>query len=61
MDNMINEDLIDEGMIPMNFDFKQAKQVYQNNLTGQDGEFNPMVNMNDPMVAAQMAAKKKKR
>ena len=54
------ENIIEESMIPMNFDFKQAKQVYQNNLTGQDGEFNPMVNMNDPMVAAQMAAKKKR-
>lgn len=54
------ENIIEESMIPLNFDFKQAKQTYQPNLTGQDGEFNPMINMNDPMVAAQMAAKKKR-
>lgn len=59
MENL-NEDMIQEGLLPMNFNFKQAKQVYQNNLTGQDNQFNPMVNLNDPMVAAQMAAKKKR-
>lgn len=57
MENL-NEDMIQEGLLPMNFNFKQAKQVYQNNLTGQDGQFNPMINMNDPEVAARFAAQK---
>ena len=56
----MTEDLIQEGLLPMNFNFKQAKQTYQNNLTGQDGQFNPMINMNDPEVAARFAAQKKR-
>lgn len=60
MENL-NEDMIQEGLLPMNFNIQQAKQAIQkNNLTGQDGQFNPMINMNDPEVAARFAAQKKR-
>ena len=60
-----------EGLIPMNFNFNQAKQSIQNNYsyTRPDGygfddlnspNFNPMINMNDPEVRAQMLAKQKR-
>ena len=53
--------VIQEGLLPMNFNIQQAKQAIQkNNLTGQDGQFNPMINMNDPEVAARFAAQKKR-
>jgi len=54
------QDILQEGLLPMNFNFKQAKQTYYQNLTGQNGQFNPMVNPNDPMVAAELAAKQKR-
>ena len=61
MNQLLKEDSqVQEGLLPMNFNFKQAKQTYQNNLTGQDGQFNPMINMNDPEVAARFAAQKKR-
>ena len=47
-----------EGIIPMNFNFNQAKQSIQTNYTytRPDG-FDPILNMNDPEVRAQILAK----
>lgn len=64
----MNENLIEEGLIPMNFNFNQAKQsMQQNNINIPQGfddldspNFNPNINMNDPEVRAQMLAKKKR-
>lgn len=67
----MENELIEEGLIPMNFNFNQAKQSIQNNYsyTRPDGygfddpnspNFNPMINMNDPEVRAQMLAKQKR-
>lgn len=67
MNNFMSEQLIDEGLIPMNFNFNQAKQSIQgNNYTGygfddpNSPNFNPMINMNDPEVRARIMAQKKR-
>ena len=67
MNNFMSEQLIDEGLIPMNFNFNQAKQSIQgNNYTGSGFDdpnspnFNPMINMNDPEVRARIMAQKKR-
>lgn len=65
MENIIHEDLIQEGIIPMNFNFQQAKQYYTNNFQQKNDDwtshnFNPNINMNDPEVRAQILAKKKR-
>ena len=65
MENIIHEDLIQEGIIPMNFNFQQAKQYYTHNFQqGYDNwtshNFNPNINTNDPEVKAQILAKKKR-
>lgn len=65
------DELLNESMIPMNFNFNQAKQSIQNRYTytRPDGysfdnfnspNFNPMINMNDPEVRAQILAKQKR-
>lgn len=46
MDNIINESLI-----PMGFNFQQAKQSMYGPTDDTYQNYNPMVNMNDPMVA----------
>lgn len=65
----MNDEMIQEGLIPMNFNFNQAKQsIQQNNTPNFSGgfddwsspNFNPSINMNDPEVRAQMMAKKKR-
>ena len=59
----MKNELIEEGLIPMNFNFNQAKQSIQRNNNFNDPNspnFNPMINMNDPEVMAQMIAKQKR-
>jgi hypothetical protein len=48
-------DYIDEGLLPMNFNFNNRR-----NINGQDNQFNPSINPNDPMVQAELTAKKKR-
>lgn len=47
---MVNE-LLTEGLIPMGFNFQQAKQQIYGPTDDTYQNYNPMVNMNDPMVA----------
>ena len=61
----MENELIEEGLIPMNFNFNQAKQSIQgNNYTGygfddtNSPNFNPMINMNDPEVRPRIMAQK---
>jgi len=61
------QDILQEGLLPMNFNFQQAKSRIQqpaSYLQGFDDpnspNFNPMVNMNDPMVRAQVDAQRKR-
>ena len=63
----MENELIEEGLIPMNFNFNQAKQSIQgNNYTGygfddpNSPNFNPMINMNDPEIRAQVDAQRKR-
>ena len=61
----MDNELIEEGLIPMNFNFNQAKQSIQrnNNFSFADPnspDFNPMINMNDPEVRARVMAQKKR-
>jgi len=65
----MQESLLEEGLIPMGFNFNQAKQsLNQNNINNlQQGfddwnspNFNPNINMNDPEINAQILAKKKR-
>ena len=63
----MNEEMVQEGLIPMNFNFNQAKQSIQgNNYTGlgfddpNSPNFNPNINMNDPEVRARIMAQKKR-
>ena len=60
-------EILNEGLIPMNFNFNQAKHSIQNNRNIQQGfndwnspNFNPNINVNDPEIAAQLAANKKR-
>lgn len=62
------QDILQESLLPMNFNIQQAKQNIQQRgqsfTPGFDDpnrpNFNPSINMNDPMVAAQVAAQKKR-
>ena len=63
----MNEEMVQEGLIPMNFNFNQAKQSIQgNNYTGlgfddpNSPNFNPNINMNDPEVRARIMAQRKR-
>ena len=63
----MNEEMVQEGLIPMNFNFNQAKQSIQgNNYTGlgfddpNNPNFNPNINMNDPEVRARIMAQRKR-
>ena len=63
----MNEEMVQEGLIPMNFNFNQAKQSIQgNNYTGlgfddpNSPNFNPNINMNDPEVRARIMAQQKR-
>ena len=62
----MENELIEEGLIPMNFNFNQAKQSIQGNYKGNgfdnfnNPNFNPMINMNDPEVRARIMAQKKR-
>lgn len=48
-------DYIDEGLLPMNFNFNNKR-----NINGQNNQFNPSINLNDPMVQVELIAKKKR-
>lgn len=62
------QNILQEALLPMNFNIQQAKQNIQQRgqsfTPGFDdpnsSNFNPSINMNDPMVAAQVAAQKKR-
>ncbi len=63
----MQNELIEEGLIPMDFNFNQAKQsIQRNNYAGygfddpNSPNFNPMINMNDPEVRARVMAQKKR-
>lgn len=70
MDDFIKEDyIINEGLLPMNFNFQQAKQrVNQQHPSSyppgfddpNSPNFNPMINMNDPEVRAMVDAQRKR-
>lgn len=62
---MTDNELIEEGLIPMNFNFNQAKQSIQRNnnfdfANPNSPNFNPMINMNDPEVRARVMAQQKR-
>lgn len=61
------QDILQEALLPMNFNFQQAKSRIQQStqyLPGFDDpnspNYNPMINMNDPMVRAQVDAQRKR-
>ena len=65
----LNEDMIQEGLLPMNFNIQQAKQRVNQQYPSSyppgfddpnSPNFNPMINMNDPEVRAQVDAQRKR-
>lgn len=61
------QDILQEALLPMNFNFQQAKSRIQQStqyLPGFDDpnspNYNPMINMNDPMVRVQVDAQRKR-
>ena len=69
MEQQLNEDMIQEGLLPINFNIQQAKQrINQQSPTSyppgfddpNSPNYNPMINMNDPMVRAQVDAQRKR-
>ena len=62
-------EILNEGIIPLNTNFNQLKQqankFIQNNINTKNGfddwnDFNPNISINDPEFTAQLAAKKKR-
>lgn len=47
----MNDNLLTEGLIPMGFNFQQAKTQLYGPTDDTYQNYNPMINMNDPMVA----------
>lgn len=65
----LNEDIVQEGLLPMNFNIQQAKQRVNQQYSSSyppgfddpnSPNFNPMINMNDPEVRAQVDAQRKR-